>query len=89
MIVALLLVDGLVGSRLNPSELHLFVFLRQIAWNQCARVVFFFFGPVQPPYSAGTCTIERNTGAIAATGTTRHTATTGCFYLCPAISQAL
>ena len=40
-------------------------------------------------YSAGMCTIEVNTGIIAATGTTPHTATTGCSYLCQAISRAL
>ena len=30
---------------------------------------------------AGVCTIEGNIGTIAATGTTPHTATTGCSHL--------
>ena len=42
-----------------------------------------------PLYSAGMCTIEGNTGIIAATGTTPLAATTGCSHVCQAISQAL
>ena len=40
-------------------------------------------------YSAGICTIQVNTGTIAAIGTTPHTAITGCSHVCHAISRAL
>ena len=40
-------------------------------------------------YSAGVCTVEGNTGIIAATGTTPHDATTSCFHTRHAISQEL
>ena len=44
-------------------------------------------------YSSGPCIVpvsaSRNTGTIAATSTTRHTANTGCCHLCQEISQAL
>ena len=33
-------------------------------------------------YSAGMCTLEGNAGTVPATGTSPHTATTGCSHLC-------